>query len=342
VGGALFALLLAACGPAIGQQGSDVAPPDVPITEQWRGAVITARPVDLDPRHPGPRRLGQLIFRGGVSMTADVPELGGLSGLYVGLDGRFLAVSDRSSVVTARLISDPVTAAPLRFEDAGVAGLRDENGERFYETGLGDAEGMAPLPDGRFAVSFERSQLIRYYDLDRLGPFGRSVLGATLAEAGDLEPNAGLEALAYAGEGRLLVGAERGAGGAMLWLAPIDADAPARHVARLPAPIGYGFTGADRLPDGDFVLLQRFYAPVVGVRIRILRLDGEALARGDVETEVLATLAPPLNLDNFESVSAIPTVDGGARLYLISDDNYSATQRTLLYVFDLPPDRSED
>ncbi|MBI1187226.1 MAG: esterase-like activity of phytase family protein, partial [Alphaproteobacteria bacterium] len=97
-------------------------------------------------------------------------------------------------------------------------------------------------------------------------------------------------------------------------------------------------TGLDRLPDGDFVVLQRFYAPVVGVRIRILRLDGAALARGEVETELLATLAPPLNLDNFESVSAIPTVDGGARLYLISDDNYSRTQRTLLYVFDLPPD----
>jgi len=334
---ALLALLLAACGPANGQQGSDVAPVDVPIAEQWMAAEITARPVDLDPRHPGQRRIGKLIFRGGAALTADVPELGGLSGLYVGLDGRFVAVSDHASWIEARLISDPRTAAPLRFEHARVAGLRDENAERFYETGLGDAEGLARLPDGRFAVSYERTQLIRYHPLDRDGPFGRSVLGATLAEAGELEPNAGLEGLAYAGEGRLLVGAERGEGGSMLWLAPVEGDTPARHIARLPAPIGYGLTGLDRLPNGDFVALQRFYAPVVGVRIRILRIDGAALARGEVETDLLAYLAPPLNIDNFESVSAIPTTDGGARLYLISDDNFSRTQRTLLYVFDLPP-----
>ncbi|NWG54011.1 MAG: esterase-like activity of phytase family protein [Hydrogenophilaceae bacterium] len=300
--------------------------------------MITTRPVDLDPRRPGQRRVGRLIFRGGVSMTADVPELGGLSGLYVGVDGRFLAVSDHASWIEARLVSDPRTAAPLRFENARVAGLRDENAERFYETGLGDAEALARLPDGRFAVSYERTQLIRYHALDADGPFGRSVHGPALAEADDLEPNAGLEALAYAGDGRLFVGAERGEGGAMMWLAPVNADAAAAHVARLRAPVGYGLTGADRLPSGDFVLLQRFYAPVVGVRIRILRLDGEALARGEVEAELLATLAPPLNLDNFESVSAIPTVDGGARLYLISDDNFSRTQRTLLYVFDLPPE----
>ncbi|MBI1188858.1 MAG: hypothetical protein GC206_16250, partial [Alphaproteobacteria bacterium] len=220
---ALLAFLLVACGPAIGQNGDDVAPPDVPTSEQWRAAVITTRPVDLDPSHPGQRRLGKLIFRGGVSMTADVPELGGLSGLYVGVDGRFLAVSDRSSVILAQLVSDPETAAPLRFVNAGVAGLRDENGERFYETGLGDAEALARLPDGRFAVSFERSQLIRFYDLDRLGPFAPSVRGPALTEAGELEPNAGLEGLSYAGEGRMLVGAERGEGGAMLWLAPLDA-----------------------------------------------------------------------------------------------------------------------
>jgi len=51
----------------------------------------------------------------------------------------------------------------------------------------------------------------------------------------------------------------------------------------------------------------------------------------DIEFE----LAPPLNVDNFEGIAAETTKSGSTRLYLISDDNYSAKQRTLLYVFEV-------
>lgn len=334
----IAALCLAACAPAANGQKSDAAPPEVPVAEQWRSAVITARPVDLDPRRPGPHRIGRLIFRGGLELTADVPELGGLSGLYVGADGRFVAVSDHASWIEARLISDPETAAPLRFEDARVAGLRDENGERFYETGLGDAEGLARLPDGRFAVSYERTQVVRYHALDAEGPFGRSVYGPSLPQSDRLEPNAGLEALAYAGGGEIIVAAERGGGGVPIWLAPIGAETAPAPIARYRPPFAYGLVSLDLLPNGDFVALERFYAPVIGVRIRIVQIARASLATGRARAALLAELRPPLNLDNFEAVSVLPLQNGGARLFIVSDDNFSPTQRTLLFVFDLPPD----
>ncbi|WP_269844607.1 hypothetical protein [Alkalicaulis satelles] len=42
-----------------------------------------------------------------------------------------------------------------------------------------------------------------------------------------------------------------------------------------------------------------------------------------------------MTVDNIEG-AAVVTVDGRQRLHLISDDNFSASQRTLLMSFDLP------
>jgi hypothetical protein len=49
----------------------------------------------------------------------------------------------------------------------------------------------------------------------------------------------------------------------------------------------------------------------------------------------LAVLRPPMTLDNMEGVAARRTAAGETLLYLISDDNFRAGQRTLLLVFAL-------
>ena len=46
-------------------------------------------------------------------------------------------------------------------------------------------------------------------------------------------------------------------------------------------------------------------------------------------------LAPPLNVDNFEGIAVQKEATGTTRIYLVSDDNYSSRQRTLLYVFEI-------
>ncbi|MDB5421700.1 MAG: hypothetical protein JWR59_1647, partial [Brevundimonas sp.] len=48
-------------------------------------------------------------------------------------------------------------------------------------------------------------------------------------------------------------------------------------------------------------------------------------------------LRGPLTVDNFEGLAAVPKPDGGVRFYLISDDNFSSAQRTLLLAFDWKP-----
>jgi hypothetical protein len=46
-------------------------------------------------------------------------------------------------------------------------------------------------------------------------------------------------------------------------------------------------------------------------------------------------LAPHHGTDNFEGIALAPRGDGGLRLWLVADDNFSRRQRTLLYAFDL-------
>ncbi|MGE0828837.1 MAG: esterase-like activity of phytase family protein [Hyphomonadaceae bacterium] len=323
---ALFGVLLflAGCAPAGAQND--------PHTEGWRHIRVEAAPVDLDPDHPGESRVGSLIFRGGVELTSQDVEFGGISGLWVGEDLSLMAVSDDGRWIAGRLRLN-AQGAPIGLSNVRIAPLRDEHGEMFANKAAGDAEGLARLADGRFAVAYEHIQAVRLYDLDRLGPTGAASMASPLAGINQLDLNAGLEGIAIASDGRMLVGAERGQESASpLWLGPVSGRNAIAQTTTLDQPFGYGLSSLDRLPDGDFISLHRFYAPVVGVRIRIGRIDAENLSH---ET-LLAALAPPLNLDNFEAVSAIPLPNGGARLFVASDNNFSPTQRTLLYVFDLP------
>ncbi|MBC7767853.1 MAG: esterase-like activity of phytase family protein [Phycisphaerales bacterium] len=316
------AALLAACAPPT---------PDAP--EQWRAISVEIEPVYL-----GVETVGRLRFRGGVAISSRDDAFGGVSDLEVLDDNRIVAISDNGDWFEARLtLSDASDLIGVR--DVRTAYMRDENGRLFPNKRQGDSEDLAQLPDGRFAVSFEQTQTIRIYDFNRDGPFGAARPGPQLAGAQRLHRNAGLEAMAATADGALLIGAEGGEERTTpLWLAPLDAqEAATPRIFYPPAP-GYSLTALDRLPDGGFVALERFYAPVVGARARITMFPAASLdAHGETlpGLVVLAELAPPMPVDNFEGVAAQRMSDGVTRIYIVSDDNFSARQRTLLYAFDI-------
>lgn len=96
-------------------------------------------------------------------------------------------------------------------------------------------------------------------------------------------------------------------------------------------PEEFGLTAVAPLPGGGRVYLLRAFSVLQGVRItlRIVGADGATLDE--------LRLAAPLTADNFEGVAALPRPDGSLRLYLLSDDNFSSLQRTLLLAFDWRP-----
>ncbi len=97
----------------------------------------------------------------------------------------------------------------------------------------------------------------------------------------------------------------------------------------------------DRLPDGSFVALERFYAPVIGPRARITRFPAPTGEERRIQPELLALLEAPFPVDNFEGVSAVRMPNGATRIYIVSDNNNSAQQRTLLLAFDVVEDAAD-
>lgn len=302
---------------------------DAPMADQW-----VAAPLDVERIELGVEQIGRLRFRGGVALRSDAPMFGGFSGLEVLDDGRLIAVTDNADWFEARLVLNDAGDL-IGVTNARMAFMRDETATPFESKVAGDAEGLAQLADGRFAVAFEQTQSIRIYDLNRDGPFGAAEPGPVLEGASRLRDNSGLEAIASDGNGALLVGAEGGGGPSPLWLAPADADAPVQAIARYRPARGFSLTSLDRLPEGGFVTLERFFAPIIGARARILVLP-QTLS-GEVRGALLGELAPPLPLDNFEGIAAV-RMGETTRLYILSDDNFEARQRTLLYAFDILED----
>jgi hypothetical protein len=95
-------------------------------------------------------------------------------------------------------------------------------------------------------------------------------------------------------------------------------------------PKEFGLAALKRLPGMRTVYLLRAWDRRRGRRASLqIFHSGAIVARMD--------MAPPLTVDNFEGVAAVPRGDGGVRFYLVSDDNGSPSQRTLLLAFDWRP-----
>jgi hypothetical protein len=320
---------LLCCVTALAVVACDRSSADPPIEEQWRGIEVSVEPIAFESTN-----IGRLRYRGGIELSSRQRIFGGLSGMEVLEGERLIAISDNGDWFEAQLVLNDAGDL-VGARDWRTAMMRDEDGEPFPNKRSGDSEDLAQLTDGRFAVSFEQSQIIRIYDLNRDGPFGPAVSGPRLADTNSLPNNSGLEALTATGDGELIIGAEGGPEATTpIWRAPLDAQSPVAPSARYPISDGYSLTSLDRLSDGSYVALERFFAPVIGPRARIKHFTLDA--NGAIANlEELAALAPPVPLDNFEGISALRTADGVTRLYIVSDDNFSRRQRTLLLAFDV-------
>lgn len=315
--------LLCACAPSAA---------DAPIPEQWRALDVQTTPVTF-----GDAALGRLRFRGGVELRSSDPVFGGLSDIEVLEGNRFISQSDDGEWFEGDLVLD-ASGALTGVANVRTAMMRDEQGRPFPNKHAADSEDVTQLPDGRIAVSFEQTQTIRIYDLNRDGPFGAAVPGPRLAGVDRLPPNSGLEAMTALTDGTLIVGAEGGdEPTAPIWLAPPNAHEPVPIAAHFPLSDGYSLTSLDRMPNGDLVALERFYAPVIGARARIVRIPASDVHASDapMHVEQLAQLGPPHPVDNFEGVSAVRMPSGLVRIYIVSDDNFSARQRTYIFAFDV-------
>jgi len=313
---------------------------DVPFA-----VAMSYDPLPLSSSNLKERRVGQLIFRGGLVIGSKDPRFGGWSGLIVSADGsRMISQSDEAHWFISDLLYD-ASGNLSGLRDTQLADMADLNGKPMAGK-EGDAEGLTALtpegPDGPVLVSFERNHRVWRYDLTR----DEKPEPVTMPDAiKALEFNSGLEGLTMFRPHSILAVAETAQspnGDHPAWLVAYDGnDAGVTYGALGIKPHApYEISDAAMGPDGNLYLLERHYfGPLGGVVIAVREIDGAAVAAGArLEGHEIAQFTMHENIDNMEGLSLRRGADGKILLYMISDDNYDhALQRTVLLMFELAP-----
>lgn len=275
---------------------------------------------------------GALRLLGGLRINTGVLGFGGLSGLHMTPKLVLTAISDLGHFAEMTLALDEAWR-PRRLDLIRSGPLRNLRGQPLIGTWR-DAEALARLPDGSWLIGFERRHRIqRHRRLDGAGELVPPPPGLEQSPH-----NAGLESLTVLSDGRWLALSEGLAapqGGRMGWLGQ---PGQWRGFGYLPAA-GHMPVDAAALPDGGVLVLERSFSLLAGFAGRLVRLSPAALraaAEGAlVEGESLLALVPPLPTDNYEGV-AVTEREGRMLVALVSDDNESFWQRSLLLLFEMP------
>ncbi|MET4683757.1 esterase-like activity of phytase family protein [Brevundimonas faecalis] len=314
---ALAALTLAACASAVVTSRPWTPPVDA---GGWSPAEASTRATGLG--LPGGAVLADGVrFAGGLTLlTVPSSPLHSLSDLKLTGDGGFVAVSDAGDLAQGRLKLDG-RGRLVGLEAFRTRRLTLTDGAPISDKAEGDAEGLAVTASGDLLVSFERDHRIWNY-----GPLTNLRTPQAVRRPDFPFPeNDGMEGLAASADGWRVAGESGG-----VWdCSPVRCRVVVAP-PETPLPDGeYRITGMDRDPAGGWFVVQRLYRPPLDVRARVRRMDEDG-ALGPV----LVELKLPGTTDNFEGIAAERHGDR-TRLYILSDDNFNAVQRTLMLAFDV-------
>jgi hypothetical protein len=300
---------------------------------------ITAKPIAaFEPRHADRRQFGPLRFRGGLSLSSPYPAFGGFSGLRLEADGEhFIAASDKADWLRGRIVYQD--GAPAAITDAEMSPMLGPDGRTLAARGWYDTESLA-RDGGTLYVGIERSHHIVKFDYGKQGLAARAQPLRIPSEIKSLPRNKGLEALAFVPQGMphagtLIAISERGLdadGNIRGWL--IGGKTPGEFTVK--RRDDFDVTDAAITPGGDLIILERFFSLMQGVAMRMRRVPLSAVKPGAVlDGTILITADMGFQIDNMEGLSAHRSPEGETVLTLISDDNFSVIQRTLLLQFTL-------
>ena len=266
--------------------------------------------------------LGPLELTGAWELDSPNRRFGSYSGL-VALDGAtLLAASDYGTML---LFPMPGEQGRPR-----IASFPGTDARPTYQR---DLEALTRDATGRIWGAYEMMNRIERYDAEL-----STVDVASPQAMRDWPSNAGPEGMVRLADGRFIVLAE----GPLRWFGdetqgllfpadPVDGAAPLpfRFVA------GEGFRPVDmaQLPDGRVLILLRKVAWGLppGFAGKLVVADPATIREGAPwHAQPVAILAEPLPSENYEGIAVESDGRGGSVVWLISDDNNSNLQRTLL------------
>ena len=300
---------------------------------------VNGRPLAaFDPRDHAHVRFGALEYRSGLVLTSRYPGFGGLSGIRLDAKGEhFIAISDKGGWFTGRIVYSG--RAMTGLADVEAAPLLGPDGRPITARGWFDSESIA-LDGSVVYIGLERVNQVLRYDFAEGFTRARGEVVAMPPAVKRLPFNKGLEALVVVPKGLPLAGtliaiSERGldAGGNLLAFL-IGGPTPGQFSIR--RSTDFDISDAALLPSGDLLILERKFSLLSGMVVRIRRMSLKSVAPGaTVDGPSIFDADLSCEVDNLEGLDAHIGPDGATVLTMVSDDNFSMIQRTLLLQFTL-------
>lgn len=317
--------------------------PSSAAAQEYTDILPLTVPVPLDESDPERTEVGELIYRGGVSIEPEFPEgednedrIGGISGLEWHEDALWAVADDGRWM---RIVPDESNATLRDIYGMDIGVLRDQKGKALKGDDQIDAEAITRLSNGNWLVAFEQDhRTLQYEDLNQAAT---TEVRDMLSVFGAVEPGKGFETFTSAPQGAFIC-VERYAPEAANCLrfgggppSPFTLTPPPSLIEHDGAP-----TDGACHEDGTCYVLYRSYKPGYGNRIAVLELSPKN------ESKTLAVLDTPHTRDNFEGI-ALREEFGKRYLYLVSDDNFNNCalresgdcQRTLLMKFEIKSEK---
>jgi hypothetical protein len=306
----------------------------------WNSQItLDAAPVALPSRAQAAPLLGAFRLDGVWSLTGANSAFGSYSALAAWPEGRLLAIGDNG--------------AYLVFSPPGGDWRPPQGGPLFPALAYTkqDVEAVTRDPvSGAYWAALEGDNSIIRFDAAL-----RKQATRQPAPMRDWPENSGPEAMTRLSDGRFIVLAEAFDGllefrrhPAVLFAGDPTKPGKAVQFTFAGAP-GFAPTDVAELPDGRVLILMRRLIWPLPLRFqgRILIADPATIRAGQVwRATTVAMLEAPLPVDNFEGLAIEPrgdakraAADAGVTVWLISDHNNAATQRTLLWKLAVDPAR---
>ena len=272
-----------------------------------------------------------------IELNSSDARLGGLSGVDFLDTDTLIMVSDFGSLVWIDLDADTLSLS----KSAYITSLKDASGQILDGKTETDAEGITWTGETLF-VSMERDHRVLGYDIEGCGANARGALVAAFAPDGfgigrSIEENSGIEALTSRGKTELWLGLESRVGGKSPVAQMREGQTEILFSHTLKAPEITMLTDLDYVPGADgagrLYSIHRSYDPLRGNRISLAVTDVSGTGEFGKTTE-LKRFGSEVMVDNFEGIAVQTLSDTTDRIIIVSDNNFSARQRTLLAVFD--------
>ena len=311
----LFLIAIVALGLAPGHLiRSDVPPPDL-------SAAVTLEALSYSDAADGPLKLAGLW-----QLTSENDGFGGYSAMVTLDELTFLAGSDAGRVL---LLTRPDRDGP----DPVVAGFKGFSNDDWIRI---DLEALTRDPKtGEFWAGIEGSNHLVRFNSDRT--WAAAIKQPAMK---DWAHNLGAESIVRLGDGRLVVIAEEDRGGgtheALVFSGdPVSGAEPIQFTVAGQA--GYNPSEATLLPDGRVLVVLRAFElglpPYFTAKLAVFEPQ-EIESGATVSLDEIADLASPFPQENFEGAVVTEEAGGDWAIWLISDDNFSQFQRTLILRLD--------